>query len=78
MCDCGLYRVCIISSAIKLQFKIFKQKQKKKKQKQKRKKERKTEQVSTARPLSGSFALVKACATVSLRMFVKETCINDK
>ena len=70
MCDCGLYRVCIISSAIKLQFKIFKQKQK-------RKKERKTEQVSTARPLSGSFALVKACATVSLRMFVKETCIKE-
>ena len=72
MCDCGLYRVRIISSAIKFQFKICKQKNLEKK------KERKTEQLSTARPLSGPFALVKACATVSLRMFVKETCINDK
>ena len=36
MCDCGLYRVRIISSAIKLQFKICKQKnlEKKKKEKQ--------------------------------------------
>ena len=72
MCDCGLYRVRIISSAIKLQFKICKQKNLEKK------KERKTEQLSTARPLSGPFALVKACATVSLMMFVKETCIKDK
>ena len=72
MCDCGLYRVRIISSAIKFQFRICKQK------KLEKKKERKTEQLSTARPLSGSFGLVKACATVSLRMFVKETCINDK
>ena len=71
MCDCGLYRVRIISSAIKFQFKICKQKNLEKK------KERKTEQLSTARPLSGPFALVKACATVSLMMFVKEMCIKE-
>ena len=39
MCDCGLYRVRIISSAIKLQFKICKQKNLEKK---KRKKNRTT------------------------------------